>query len=238
MGIDWHNLEMQHYLMLGGGAVAVLAIISYFLPVKYIKPPALVTCLLAGGAVGIGVGMLAMSLYGYKWEKQPSEPNPLATVQDGAGGGGRGAGFPIMPGRGGGGEGRGGRGGRGGGGGRGPSAKTQLAGLVLKLDQVATHPLQVELTPEQKKVVHDQLQGLLDKDELTDEEAQKRVDALLKTLEKDKATLEAAGYRWPTSGGGGRGGFGGEPASPTANPFKEGESHTHLKSLEQFLSKK
>jgi hypothetical protein len=241
MGIDWHNLDLHHYLMLGGGAAAMLALICYFLPVKYIKPPALVTCLLAGLAVGTGAGMLVMTFYGYQLEKPHNEPLTLEAALQQAGP----VAVSMMPlFAGGGGAGRqvarayqsGGRGGRGGSGG----PKSQLAGLVVKLDQLATRPLTVELTPEQKKVVRDQIQGLLTAEELSDAEAQKRIDALLKLLEKDKATLEAAGYRWPTSGGdeGGRGGFGTTPPAEPANPFKAGENNTHLKSLEQFLSKK
>jgi hypothetical protein len=126
------------------------------------------------------------------------------------------------------------------GGGRGPSPKTQLAGLVTKLDQLTTKPLEVKLTDDQRAKLRAQLQGLDEKEELSDDEAKKRLDEILKIVEGDKDTLEAAGYRWPGEGGGrgGGGGGGGGRQPPPPNPFKEGDAAKHLKDLENTVKAK
>jgi hypothetical protein len=118
-------------------------------------------------------------------------------------------------------------------GGRGPSPKNQLASLVTKLDQLTGKPLGLNLTDEQRTKIREQIQGLGDAEDLSDEEAQKRLDALLKIVEGDKDTLEAAGYRWPGEQGGGRGAG---PGDAPKNPFKEGASEKHLKDLQDHLS--
>jgi hypothetical protein len=115
-----------------------------------------------------------------------------------------------------------------------PQPKSQLARLVAKIDQLTQKPLQLNLTTEQKAKLREQLQGLGDKDELSDEEAKKRLDAILEIVKKDKDTLEAAGYNWPGERGGGRGGSG----PPPAPNFKEGPDADHLKSLQNQLAKK
>jgi hypothetical protein len=140
----------------------------------------------------------------------------------------------------------GGGGGRPGGGppgGGGPNPKIQLVGLVNKLEALTGKSLTVKLDEEQQKKLAEQLQGLGDKEELSEEDAKKRLDAILEIVKDDKATLEAAGYRWPGSGGGfggGPGGFGGGsgggPPVP-ANPFKDGDNNKHLKSLQEQVSK-
>jgi hypothetical protein len=206
--------------------------------------------------VGLGGGAASMVAFGYKTER----PNETAANPEGGGPGPS----AMMPG-GGGGGGRGGPGGPGGGG-RGPTSKTQLAALVGKLNQLTDKPLFVELTPAQKKQIHEQLQGLADKDELSDDDAKKRLDAMLDVLKDQKATMEAAGYRWPGQGGGGPGGGGGGggggrpggggmPAPPgvatgptgalgggpggggPANPFKTEANASALKSLDAHMSK-
>jgi hypothetical protein len=71
---------------------------------------------------------------------------------------------------------------------------------------------------------------------LSEDDAKARLEAALKAVESDRETLEAAGYRWPGQQGGGGGGP--RPsADPTANPFKEGATAEHLKSLEDQLGK-
>jgi hypothetical protein len=134
-------------------------------------------------------------------------------------------GFGAGPGGGGGAPKGGGRGGGGAGGGFRPSAKSQLAALVVKLDALSSKPLTIKLDEKQFKGVREQLTGLGEKDVLEEEEAQKRLDALLELLKDQRAVLEAAGYRWPGGMGGGR------PPAPPPNPFKEGENAEHLKSL-------
>ena len=199
------------------------------------KVPIAVACSLIAFALGGLAGVAAMQGFGYRFDPEfPQKSilgNPSASGTASAPGGG---GAPGAPG-----GGRGGRGGPGGGrggpgGGRGPSAKTQLASLVTKLDQLTAKPLSITLTADEKKKVLEQLKGLADKDEISDEEADRRLKALLDLLKDKKETLEAAGYRWPGGGGGGFGGFG-APQPP--NPFKEGDASKHLKSLDTTLGK-
>jgi hypothetical protein len=116
-------------------------------------------------------------------------------------------------------------------GGRGPSARNQLAALVAKLDQLTGKPLAVQLSDEQRAKLREQLEGLDAKDELSDDDAKKRLDAVLDIVKDDRETLEAAGYRWP----GQQGGF--RPPADTPNPFKEGQNAQHLKSLHEQLAK-
>jgi hypothetical protein len=126
-------------------------------------------------------------------------------------------------------------GGFGGGGGRqGPSSKQQLAGLVRKLDQLTEKPLFVELTPEQRKKIGEQLKGLADMKELSDDEAKTRLEAILDIVKDKKDTMTAAGYFWP----GERPNFGGGGGqNPPANPFSEDAAGKPLKSLNERLSK-
>ncbi|MBP3959366.1 hypothetical protein J8F10_29320 [Gemmata sp. G18] len=154
----------------------------------------------------------------------------------GGGGGGKGGG------KGGGGGGGGGLGGGGGGGGgapggpKGPSSKAQLAQLVNKLDTLTKKPLSVELTADQKKQTKELLAGLESAEDLKEEDAKNKLDALLKLFEGNKQTLEAAGYRWPGGGGGGMGG-GGMGGMPPPNPFKGGDGADRLKSLQSTLER-
>ncbi|VTS02291.1 unnamed protein product [Gemmata massiliana] len=154
----------------------------------------------------------------------------------GGGGGGKGGG---AKGGGGGGGAPGGGGGGGGapGGQRGPSSKFQLAQLVNKLDALTKKPLVVELTADQKKQTKELLTGLEAADDLKEEDAKSKLDALLKLFEGNKETLEAAGYRWPGGGGGGMGGGGMGGGMPPPNPFKVGEGADRLKSLQSTLGK-
>jgi hypothetical protein len=186
-------------------------------------------------ALGVGAGMAGMVYYGYHYTKDPA--NTVAS-DDGAGGGGDGGAGKGKgggaPGKGGGGPGAGKGGGQpkgggpGGGAPRGPSPKVLIAGLVTKLDQLTQKPLTIKLTDEQKKKVREQLQGLSEKDDLSDDEAKIRLDALKEILKDNADTLEAAGYRFSTPGGG-------PPPPPPPNPFKEGQASEHLKSLDAQL---
>jgi len=148
---------------------------------------------------------------------------------------------PVVGGKGGGGGGGGKKGGKGfgGGGGGAPQlpAKLQLAQLVTKLDVITGKP--VELTPDQKTQMRELVAGLDTEESLSDDEAKKRLDALLKVVEGQKDALAAVGFRWPGSppafgGGGGMGPGGG---MQPANPFKSGEPADRLKSLQATLGK-
>jgi hypothetical protein len=198
-----------------------------------------VICLLIGG--GLGAAIKSYSL---------GDPKPVVAAGDddkdaraaadakqpgkGGGGGNKGAGGGGNKACGGGNK-AGGGGPGGGGGQRGPTPKAQLAQLVGKLDTLTGQSLHIDLTLEQKKQAKELLAGLTEKDELTDDEAKAKLEALLKLFEGNKKTLEEAGYRWPGApGGGGMGGMGG---APPPNPFKEGEGANHLKSLQTPLGK-
>jgi hypothetical protein len=193
------------------------------------KVPAVVAsgliCLVVGGGLGAGI----MS-YANKSDPQAQAAPAAEGDENGKGGG------PPPDGKGG--KGGGNKGAKGGGGGapggpKGPSPKVQLAQLIAKLDTVTGQTLHVDLTPEQKQQVKEQLAGLSEKDTVTDEEAKAKLDALLKALEPNKKVLEDAGYRWP----GGSPGGGGGGAPPPSNPFQVGEAKTHLQGLQTTLGK-
>jgi hypothetical protein len=110
-----------------------------------------------------------------------------------------------------------------------PSPKDQLTALVAKLDQLTNKPLTIHFDDAQNAKVKEQLAGLAEMEELTAEEAKKRLDALLDILKDFRDTLEAAGYRFPGGQGPGRRPPGGQEAGP--NPFKDGPNAEHLSGL-------
>jgi catechol 2,3-dioxygenase-like lactoylglutathione lyase family enzyme len=204
---DWTKWEFYHYLIAAGVIVIVLALILYCIPGFRIKMPAIAIAALGSLAAGLGIGMVVMAALGYHLEPRTSVDEPPGA------GGTQGKGSEMMKGMGGRGKGGGGMGGMmsgkgkgGGGGGRGPSPKTQLATLVDKLDVLTSKPLAIELTPDKKVKVAELLKGLDNKAELSDEDAKQKLDALLAEVQDQKRTLEAAGFRWPGEGGGGRAG--------------------------------
>src|SRR5438034_3613535 len=82
-GIDWTNLELYHWLAIGGGGLAVLAIIIYFVAPSGFKLPAGVISTVAALVAGVGVGVIGMAAFGYRTHK--SEIGEVgATAQDGA----------------------------------------------------------------------------------------------------------------------------------------------------------
>ncbi len=193
-----------------------------------------IICLMIGG--GVGAGVMSYLQGDPKSNADASNPDSAKDgmkapdPKDGMGGkGGKGGG---AGGKGGGAIG-GGKGGGKGGGGFAPSPKAQLAQLVTKLDTLTGQTLHIDLTPEQKKQAKELLAGLAEKDEIKDEDAKEKLDALLKILEPHKKALEDAGFRWP----GGMGGGGPPGGMPPANPFKEGDSAAALKALEAKLGK-
>src|SRR5437773_5774580 len=144
---DFADMNVYNYLAIGGGAVAVLAILLYFIPVTRIKLPAVIVSTVSSLAAGVGIGVLAMASYGYHWETR-SQANAAAATEEG-----RAAPRMMMAGAGGGPQGMKGPGGgpgMAGGGARGPSSKSQLASLVAKLDLLTGKPLRLELTDDQK----------------------------------------------------------------------------------------
>jgi hypothetical protein len=226
---DWlTNMSLYHYLVAGGGVVVVLALVLYFTPVSRLKIPGIIFGIIGGLGMGIALGVIAMTFYGY--QLKPTEAAGEGPPQGGTGPGGGPPGMMGMMG--------GGPRGMGGGppgmmGGR-PNPKTQLATLVAKLDVLTNEPLAVRLNEEQKKKMREQLQTLDEQESLSDEDAKARLDALLDIVKEQRPTLEAAGYRWPGGGGGGRGG---RPAA-LPNPFRDEQNGKHLKALQNQLSKK
>jgi|GEM_PF-1490749 len=176
-----------------------------------------IICLVVGGGLGAVIMSSLVDKPAQQANASPSDSDNTKSAGDLKGGGGD-AGA------------KGGKGAKGakGGGQRGPNSKMQLAQLVGRLDTLTKQSLHVELSAEHKKQVKELLADLGTKDAITEEEAKAKLDALLKLLEGQRATLEAAGFRWP--GGGGVGG-------PPPNPFKEGENAEHLKSLQATVGK-
>jgi len=195
------------------------------------KVPALIAVGLICFVGGLGAGAVGNAALGEFWKKSKEEAKGGDSTTK-AGGGGQGkmgpTGVMARPGMMGGGMG-GGMGGR-----RGPSAKAQLAGLVTKLDQLTQKPLSISLNDEKRAKLREQLQGLDKMEELSDDDAKKRMDAILEIVKDDRPTLEAAGYRWPGQGGGGRGM--GAP-NPAPNPFTTEANGKHLKSLQEQVAK-
>jgi hypothetical protein len=203
------------------------------------KVPAIIASSIIFLFVGVGVGAVGATYLKlttdalWFWNKGDAAEGakdvanvnapPMPPMGGGKGMGGGFGGPPGMGGKGGGGF---------GGGGKGPSAKTQLNTLVAKLDHLTQKPLTVSLDDEQKKQVQEQLQGLGALDELTEDDAKKRLDGLLDVLKTQKETLSVAGFQWPGEKGGGFQG-----PKDVANPFKDEPNARHLQSLEQRLGK-
>ncbi|MCI0641603.1 MAG: hypothetical protein L0Y72_25300 [Gemmataceae bacterium] len=228
-------MDFHMYLVIGGGALAVLAILLYLVPNTQIKLPAIIICSAAFLALGVGAGMVLYTLY-------PPTP-PSAQAGDGKGGPPAGmmgmkGGAPggMMGGAPGGMMGGGKKGGQGQGGPKGPSPKTQLVSFIGKLDVLSVKPLTVQLSDEQKSKILEQIKGLDDEDELTDDEATKRLETLAEVLKNHRETFEVAGVRWPGAQAKKDAAAGGKGAP--ANPFKDGDGAKHLQALQSRLEKK
>jgi hypothetical protein len=199
-----------------------------------LKVPAIIAASIISFVLGAGVALMSVTYINPDWRTPKAayaEQSPSAASD--SGGSSRGPGGGAGGGRAGGGPGGGGRGGGAGGGG--PSSRAQLVALVTKLEQLTSKPLSVNLNEEQQARLREELNGLDEKDELTDEEAKKRLDSILELVKGDKETLEAAGYRWPGQRGGGGGAQ--TPSSEVRNPFKAEDGGKHLKALRDQLSK-
>src|SRR5262245_17499514 len=175
--IEWGALGFYHYLIMGGGVIAVLLLMLYLIPGTRHSPgmraPAIIAGALSGLLVGTGIGIMLMVMLGY----QLGRPNRLG----GPVGMGKGAeqGMMIaMPGMG---------MGRGGMGGMGPSVQTHLANLVAKLDALTGKPLQLSLSEKERAAVREQLAGLADNDNLEDNEARRRLNVVLEILKDHRA---------------------------------------------------
>lgn len=224
-------------ILVVSGVVAALALLMYVMaPGGKLRVPAIALSTLGGIGVGVAVGLALAVVFdpapiaGLNPEliapTSDSRSTPPDTTKDGMrpsapspGGPGGAGGMAGMMG-----------GGPGGMGGRGPNPKVQLASLVVKLDQLTGKPLVIEFDDDRRAKVLEQVEGLTEPEELSDEEAQKRLDALLAIVEEHRPTLEAAGYRWPGAGGG----F--SMPQDTPNPFREDSNAEHLRSLREDLA--
>ncbi|MER3415271.1 MAG: hypothetical protein C4297_03535 [Gemmataceae bacterium] len=237
-----YELEIYHVVGIGGAALIVLALLAYLVGGNKLSVPAGVAGTLGGLILGIGLGMVFMVAYGYDL-RPPKPPEGTGAAPGGMPGMGGmpGAGVPGpgAPGKGGPGgmmNGFGGMPGKGPAGGRrGPDERMQLAELVAKLERLTDGGLRVQLDPEEKKKLAEALAGLDQTEELAPDKAKEKLDAALKLLEKHKATLQAAGFRWPGEQAGAPGRPGGQ--SPPPNPFKEERYQKSLQSLLGRLGK-
>lgn len=109
-------------------------------------------------------------------------------------------------------------------------SRARLVALVVKLDELTAKPLVLNLTDDQKKKIREQIDGLDAQPELSEEDAKKRLDAVLDAVQGEKETLAAAGYTWPGQS---------ENRLPAdgPNPFKDENTSKRLKSLSSTLGK-
>jgi hypothetical protein len=231
--MDWNNLQVWQYGALIGGAVTLIGLVVYFLPIRRAKVPGNVLTAVGAGALGLAVGVVWMAGFGYSMNGPESTPSgEVPTPKDAAG--------PAAAAKTKGGQGKGGfaKGGAPKGGNNPPTPRTQLASLVTTLDTLVDRPITLTLTPEDRAAIAERLKGLDAADEIKEDDAKARLEAILKVLEKDRKALEAVGYRWPSPDAKGppKGGFGGPKDSP--NPFSGGTAKEHLKSLQERLEKK
>jgi hypothetical protein len=220
--LDWKTPEFYHYLAAAGAVVVALSAAAYAVPGGKLKVPGILLGILGGVGLGAAAGVIFMGWVGYTLTEPPSPmPNGPPPGMGGMNGivAARGGVPPEMA-------------------ALGSNSKTQLASLVSKLDVLSEKPLTARLSGEQKKDVEDQLKGLADADELSEDAAKAKLEKLHEALKGQKAALEAAGYRWPGEEGARGGGFGGPMGGagpPPANPFKSGPNAGHLKALTERL---
>jgi len=187
-------------------------------PAMNSKLPAVVVASIVSLALGGGLCVLGMTLFGY----QLPSAGASSVAQAGQAAAPKGA--APKAGAAGGEKGKKGKGGF-------NNSRTQLAQLVTKLDVLTGKPLHLELPAETQAKVADQLQGLGGDEELADDTAKRKLESLLELVKDHKETLEAAGFRGPDSGGG-------RFIAPTAgNPFSDDKTGKHLKDLQERLQK-
>ncbi len=227
--MDFNHMQTWHYFALIGGGVLVLGVILYFLPIGKMKIPEIITAAFGGLVAGVAFGIIFMAGFGYR----PFAPEPVNQFDEAPTGPPPGPTAPMPKGKAGGRATPKGKGGFG----APPSSKMQLASLVAVLDRIVDKPVSVNLSPEDRSAIAKQLEGLDTANEIKEEDAKARLEAIQKVLEKDREALEKVGYRWPGTprGGFAKGGFG---KDPPANPFKQEPAAERLKSLNERLTKK
>jgi hypothetical protein len=224
--MDLNDMQVWQYFAIAGGAVLVIGVIAYFLPVGKLKLPAVVTAAFGGVVAGLALGVLLMAGFGYKAHRDDPLPSDMSGPPGLAGAPKGGMAMPK-----GGGMPKGGLP-KGNFGAPAPSSRDQLASLLTTLDTVADRPVTVNLTTEEKAAIVKELKALTEADEVNNEEAKARLDSILKIVEKHQKTLETVGFRTgpPPKGGS-------SLAKDNPNPFKTGPAAENVKSLVERLSK-
>src|SRR5262245_53562487 len=185
---DWAEMSLYVYLAIGGAVLMLMAIGLYYVPVPQMKLPAFLLGIVGGVGVGAGVAVIGLMGFGYRWYAQIYENQTPRRMSMGGGGGGQammgggGGGAPKAEGGGGGPAMAGGGGGHRGGGQRGAAnsnSKNQLASLITKLDLLTHERPVVKLDADQKRQIRKQIEKLEDKEDLSEEEAKKKLDAVV-----------------------------------------------------------
>ena len=214
--VDLTNVNLYYYLAAGGGAVALLGVVAHSRGGPRVRVSAAVVSAVGGLGAGLALGVILMGLLGYRTKApEPPEPGSPGDPRTRMAAGGPAPGMP-MPGMGG-----------------QASSKVQLASLVGKIHLLTEKPLALKLSDEQRRKVWEQLAGLDRLEDLGEEDARKRHDALLGALKDDKDTLNAVNYRWSGPSGGPARPGGGTPPPP--NPFREGAAREQIQSLQKRL---
>lgn len=202
-----------------------------------------------GVFIGGGGGML-LAMYGYDYRMKKIKTPDAAQLDmtaagmsaPGPGSEPPGPGMPPPPGMGMGGPGMG-MGGPGMGGGGGPSGKRDLTTFIGKVELLSRPNVQLQLDAEQQAKLAAELEGLEKAEKMTDDDAEKRLEAfeaLLTPEQKDAldaVALPRRGRGGPPGGGpGGAGSGGAGPGgeSPDDNPFAQ---ETNQKRLHDLLSR-
>jgi hypothetical protein len=196
----------------GGCILAVLGVVLSFLPMSRLKLPASAAAALGSLVLGFSGGLLLMTRLGYHWDFVSGPTGPSRTSPSGPR-----RTLQMSPeqiermrklmnldqnGK------------------QTASPKAQLVALIEKLDR-ATQNFQLDAG--QKKRVLARLQGLEEKEQMSEDEAKGQRDALLGILNVNE--------RWigtPTEEA--------KAAATAANPFKAGKPQQHVKALQERLS--
>jgi hypothetical protein len=182
---------------------------------------------IVGVLLGVAGSAAAIGLLGYEVERIPAwranavgEAVEVAAAETAAEGAPSGPGMgmgPMMGGMG------------GPPGGFAPSPSRQLTSLVRKID-LLTSNIALNLSAEQTTAVLKLIDGIEVTEQVSDEDAQAKYDAILAVLtEEQKAKQEAIGL--PRRTGGGPGGPGAGMGGPGGNPFASEENAAALKNL-------
>lgn len=226
MNIDFKNMETYHYFIAGGAGLVVISILLYFLKGSKVRVSAFPAAIIGSIALGFGAGVVTLGMLGYNWKEKEKEQAQAGAPPAGGGMGGGGMGGGMGGGIGGGGKGGGGGGGKA----AAPSAKLQLAALVVKLNQLTGKTLTIDVGDRKAKVA-EQLKDLDTIETLNDEAAEAKVKALMELFKPEESTLTSAGFNLNFAGNVGKG------KEPPANPFTTETNKAALKALQERVSK-